>query len=119
MNLLLDHCTWKETESILRKSGFVCVTLRELDKSEATNGEVIAIAKTKRAILITRDRDFSNLALYPLGTHEGIIFLRITPKNMDRVHKILLDTLHSIPTNRLTGSLLIITSDTYRLHEHK
>lgn len=88
---LLDHCVWKETENILRKAGFDCLTLKELKQAEAANGKVIAIAKSRKAVLITRDRDFSNLALYPMGTHGGIIVLRITPESMDRVHKALLN----------------------------
>jgi len=116
---LLDHCVWKETENVLRKAGFDCVTLKELKQSEAANGKVIAIAKSRRAVLITRDRDFSNLTLYPLGTHSGIIFLRITPDSMDRVHSVLLAALKAIAPAQLRGNLLIITSTTYRLHKYK
>ena len=116
---LLDHCVWKETENVLRKAGFACVTLKELKQTEAANGKVIAIAKFRKAALITRDRDFSNLTLYPMGTHSGIIVLRITPDSMDRLHGVLLEALKSIPPAQLKGNLLIITSTTYRLHKHK
>ena len=116
---LLDHCVWKETENVLRKAGFDCVTLKELKQAEVSNGKVIAIAKSRKAVLLTRDRDFSNLTLYPLGTHSGIIVLRITPESMDRVHGVLLAALRSIVPAQLKGNLLIITSTTYRLHKHK
>lgn len=116
---LLDHCVWKETENTLRKAGWECVTLKELKQAEADNGKVIAIAKSHKATLLTRDRDFSNLALYPLGTHTGIIVLRITPESMDKVHEVLLGALRSIPPEQLKGNLLIVTGTTYHLHKHK
>ena len=86
MTFLLDHCTWKETENILKDEGFSCTTLRELGKNEAANGEVIALANSRKAILVTRDRDFANLTLYPLGNHQGVIFLQITPQSIEKVH---------------------------------
>lgn len=119
MTFLLDHCVWKETENVLRQAGFNCISLKELGRAEVANGEVITIAKSKKAILITRDRDFANVTLYPLGSHEGIIFLRITPKSMSDVHRVLLEALKSIPAEQVRGNLLIITSATYRLHRHK
>ncbi|MBU3959011.1 MAG: DUF5615 family PIN-like protein [Candidatus Omnitrophica bacterium] len=119
MILLVDHCVWKETENVLRRAGFNCISLRELHKTEANDDEIIRIAKDRKAILITRDRDFSNLTLYPLGSHEGIILLRITPKYMEEVHSVLLETLKLITPEDIKGNLLIITSTTYRLHKQR
>src|SRR3989338_7770404 len=119
MTFLLDHCIWKETEDILRKADYRCLTLQKLDKVEATNVEVIILARQHKAILITRDRDFSDLTIYPPGSHEGIIFLRISPKTMDAVHNILINALHTLSFEQLHKNLLIITSATYRLHKAK
>lgn len=119
MTFLIDHCVWKETENILRQAGFSCVSLREIGKSEASNGEIIRLAKEKKAILLTRDSDFANPSLYPLGSHEGIILLRISPKTMEQVHDILINILRTLSFEQLHGNLLIITSTTYRLHKAK
>ena len=120
MTFLLDHCIWRETENILQEANFTCITLRKLGKSEAANGEVIAITKAQKAILLTRDRDFSNFSLYPPRSHEGIVLLRITPKSMDNVHKVLLEALKTISAEQhLKGNLLVVTSTAYRLHRHK
>lgn len=119
MTFLLDHCVWKETQNILEKAGFTCVTLQQLNESNAPDKKVLTIAKSHKAILITRDRDFSNLTVYPLGNHKGIILLRVTPQTIENVHKVLLNTLQIIPPENIKGNLLIITSITYRLHRHK
>lgn len=119
MTFLLDHCIWRETENILRKAKFDCITLRELGKAEASNGEVISLAKSKKAILLTRDSDFSNLSLYSPGTHGGIIFLRISPETISQVHDTLMKALRSTSSEELSGNLLIVTNTTYRLHKTK
>lgn len=116
MTFLLDHCIWKETENILREAGFDCITLRELNKAGAVNGEVIACARSKKAVLITRDRDFTNLTLYPPGSHDGIIFLRITPESKEKVHAVMLEALRNTPPNHFKGNAVIITSIAYRIH---
>ena len=60
MTFLIDHCVWKETENLLRDAKFPCLTLKELNKAAASNGEVIAVAKQHKATLLTRDRGFGN-----------------------------------------------------------
>lgn len=119
MTFLLAHCVWKETQNVLEKAGFPCVTLHQLNESNAPDKKVITIAKSQKAILITRDRDFSNLTIYPLGNHKGIVLLRITPQTIENVHKVLLNTLRIISPENLKGNLLIITSITYRFHRHR
>ena len=117
MTFLLDHCVWRETGDFLHKAGFKCLTLRGVGDPGASNGEVIALAQKHKAVLITRDSDFSNLGLYPPGSHLGIIFLRITPDTIDDVHNLLLQALRNLPQDEYQGNLLIITSTTYRLHK--
>ena len=117
MTFLLDHCVWRETENTLRKAGLRCITLSKLGKAEAANGEVIKLAKSHKAALITRDRDFANLTIYPLGSHQGIILLRITPETMDSVHKNLLAMLRSLDFDAIQGNLIIVTSTNYRIHK--
>ncbi len=115
MRLLLDHCVWKPTLQALTRAGFSCLTLRELGRAEARNSEVIALAHELDCVLITRDRDFTDLAHYPLGTHRGIVWLEITPASMSEVHQALCQALRRFPETDLTGSLLIVTPTTYRL----
>ena len=99
----------------LRDVGFHCVTLRDLGRAEARNGQVLALAAKRRNVLLTRDADFTDLACYPLGHHHGIIYLRITPHTMADVHRMLIVALRKIPPTTLRGALLIVKADAYRL----
>ena len=112
---LLDHCVWRPTARALRQAGIQSLTLRALDRAEARNGEVLALAIERRIPLLTRDADFTDLTRYPLGHHWGIIYLRITPPTAGAVHRTLLLALRAIPSAHLRGSLLIVEPDDYRL----
>ena len=113
MILLLDHCVWRPTADYLRHAGFHCVTLRELGRASARNGEVLALATRRRNVLLTRDVDF---LAYANSRHTGIIYLRITPTTMDAVHHTLLLALRQFRPAQLRGNLLIVDAITYRLH---
>lgn len=91
------------------------MTLKELGRAEARNGEVITLARQRRAILLTRDSDFTDMTRYPLGRHRGIIYLRITPRTMESVHETLLVALRRLAPVQLRGGLLIVEPATYRL----
>jgi len=115
MRLLLDHCVWRQTLRTLTHAGYSCVTLQDLGRAEARNSEVLSLASAQGLLLVTRDRDFTDLAHYPLGTHAGIIWLDITPATMTDVHTVLAQSLRTLTADQLHGGLLIVSQATSRL----
>jgi len=61
MKFLSDQCLLGKTLKLLRKEGHTVVTLKELGKQSAPDEEVIKIARSIDAILITNDLDFGNI----------------------------------------------------------
>lgn len=115
MTFLLDHCVWKPTAHALREAGLSVLILKELASPETKNGDLLRLATQRQAVLITRDADFTNLAVYPLGTHTGIVWLDITPETMTEVHRVLCQALRSVTEEQLRGSLLSVDTVTFRL----
>ena len=115
MTLLLDHCVWKPTAQALKQAGVPILILKEVASPETKNGDLLRLATQQQAVLITRDADFTNLAVYPLGTHAGIVWLDITPASMPQVHQILIEALRTLTVDQLRGALLIVDELTYRL----
>jgi len=118
MKFLIDECVLAKTHKLLEQEGFTAISLKDLDKLSATNGEVLNLAKNNNAILITNDLDFANFILYPPGSHPGIIVLRFrseTPETIDSVHKILLRLLRDEKPSALEKSLVIIDHNKYRI----
>lgn len=118
IKFLIDECVLGKTKKLLEKQGYVAISIQELDKASATNGEVVSLAKNQDAILITNDLDFANLILYPLGTHPGIIVLRLrseTPESIDKLHEVLLHLLKEAKPADLKKSLTIVDPNKYRI----
>ncbi|HHT9134872.1 MAG TPA: DUF5615 family PIN-like protein [Candidatus Avalokitesvara rifleensis] len=80
-----------ESISALKSKGIDIISLKDVTSSGAKDEEVLNICGRKRAILITFDKDFGELA-FKKGTEsrQGIILLRIKPQSSEYVTKMLL-----------------------------
>src|SRR3989338_11380243 len=118
MRIFVDECVPKPTRIFLRKSHHELITVEALGRSSAPNGEILSLAKMQRVVLVTIDRGLGDLRRYPLGTHGGIIVLRVRldrPANVTSVHRNLLTAWKTIAPDHLTGALLIVDWNKYRL----
>lgn len=115
ITFVADQCVFGKTVQLLRSEGHTVVTLKELEKQEATDDEVLGITQSLDAVLVTNDLDFSNILLYPPSSHAGIIVLRIDYRTMARVHQALRDLLQRFDRDALRGALVIVSSRGWRI----
>ena len=116
MRLLADESLAGRTCAFLRTLNHELLTIQDLGRSGAKNGEVLALARARHAVLIAEDRGFASFRDYPLGTHTGIIVLKIrSAADFDAIHQHLANALKTIPAQQLAGSLLIIDRNKFRL----
>jgi predicted nuclease of predicted toxin-antitoxin system len=101
---------------VLRDAGHEAIHVREAGMQGASDSEVFLFAQGRNAILVTEDLDFSDIRAYPLGTHAGIVVLRM-PDNVAyalrgrRVAEAIQDELD----DGLEGCLLIVEPASARL----
>lgn len=62
----------------------VGIGLRETDDQI-----ILDYAVSENCVLIARDKDFSNILIYPPSSHLGLIVLKIKPETTVNVHKVL------------------------------
>jgi len=93
MKFLADHCVFGKTVRLLREHGHDVLTLQDLGKTASPDEVVLELAQKETAVLITCDREFGSLLLYPPERYSGIIVLKITASNQSQVHRFLLDFL--------------------------
>jgi len=116
MRLLADESLAGRTRHFLRSLGHEVLTVTDLGRAGAANGDILALAKAQQAVLIAEDRGFGSLLDYPLGTHAGIIVLKIRgTEDFDAVHRHLRDALTRLTPQQLAGGLLIIDRNKSRL----
>lgn len=81
MRFFADHCFFACGVEFLRRQGYDVIKAIEVGLEEASDKEIIPFCKREKRIILTLDRDFTSLYRFPLGTHKGIVVLRINPFN--------------------------------------
>ncbi|MCE7984927.1 MAG: hypothetical protein DYG89_27455 [Caldilinea sp. CFX5] len=106
---LIDEDMPRSTAVSLRGAGYVVEDVRDVGLRGHSDADVFAYAQRYAATLISVDKGFTNLLTFPLGTHAGIIVVRIPddvpPK---RLNEELLQALITLAPQPLTGLLIIV-----------
>lgn len=76
MTILLDHCVPRKFLGLLQDWGYEATLLQDHTSPNAPDPEVIQLAQALDAVLLTVDKDFSNVLHYPPQDYGGIIVIR-------------------------------------------
>jgi len=77
--------------------------------------ELFAWAQQRQAVIITFDEDFADQRAFPLGSHAGIIRLRVWPTTIEETQNALERLLAEVPDMELTRALVIIDREAIRI----
>jgi predicted nuclease of predicted toxin-antitoxin system len=91
------------------------VRLTEIAAADTPDRKVLSLALERSLVLLTNDKDFSNILRYPPSSHTGIVVLRMRAANEARVHRTLLSLLADHSPESLSGSLAVVSGGKYRL----
>ena len=80
--------------------------------------EIFRWAQTHYAIVVSYDEDFADTRSFPLGSHHGIVRLRVWPTTVEETQTALDRLLTQVSEKELHGSLVIIDREKIRLR-HK
>jgi predicted nuclease of predicted toxin-antitoxin system len=105
--------------SELRKKGHDIFDLKEEGLDHLSDSEVFLLAQDKRRILITMDKDFSNILLYPPGDHFGIIVVKLYRFKVTEASKIFIDTINNLDPQDIATNLVIIDRNKTRIRKEK
>jgi predicted nuclease of predicted toxin-antitoxin system len=79
------------------------------------DGELFAWAQQQHAVIITFDEDFADQRTFPIGSHAGIIRLRVWPTTIEETQDALERLLADVPDTELAGALVIIDREAIRV----
>jgi predicted nuclease of predicted toxin-antitoxin system len=116
--ILVDEDMPRPTAGLLQSLGIDAIDLRDIGLKGATDAEVFEHAQKQRMIIISRDKEFSNILKYPLGTHHGIIWVNlpytfIRHQILDAVKRFFV----GVERSRLPNNLTILEVGRYRIRE--
>ncbi|HWZ32223.1 MAG TPA: DUF5615 family PIN-like protein [Bryobacteraceae bacterium] len=76
--------------------------------SGASDQAIFEWAQHRSAIVITFDEDFADTRMYPIGSHAGVIRLRVWPTTIEVAEAALARLLSATDDAALPGSLIIV-----------
>ena len=85
--------------------------------SRGSKDEFISvIAKTEGRIILSFDRHFGNILLFPPEKHDGIVFIRIVPPIIKTVTDALSDLFDKVKPSEFKGRLFVLTPFRFRIY---
>lgn len=115
MSILLDQCVPRRYLRLLRGWGYDASPLAEHAAIDSPDQEVIAVAQSLDAVLLTVDKDFANTLDYPPRDSLGIIVLRYRATDEGSLDKSLRQLLEDRYRDGLRGALAIVDAGRYRV----
>jgi predicted nuclease of predicted toxin-antitoxin system len=114
MKLLTDHDVYASTVLFLRGLGHDVVTVGERHKADASDSDLLSLARSEKRVLITRDRDYGSLVFVEsLGT--GVVYLRLLPSTLLTVHTELARVLTLYKEDELRETFIVVEPGRHRV----
>lgn len=117
LHLLLDQNIPEEIVPWLRtrQPGWRITHVKEIKLEGRPDPEIFRWAQVNRAIVISYDEDFADARSFPLGSHHGVVRLRVWPTTVEMTEAALERLFTQVPPSDLIGSLVIIDNQKIRL----
>ena len=113
---LIDEDVPRSTARALRTAGYEAEDVRDVGLRGHPDSEVFAYAQAQAAILISCDKGFTNLLNFPVGSHAGIVVIRIPDETPPaELNKKLLRAIAQLQPEPLHGCLVIVGIGRIRL----
>ena len=74
----------------------------------AADSAILDWARSDSSIVLTFDEDFADARMFPVGSHPGVIRLRVWPNMIERTEAALERLISEIRDEDLPGSLVIV-----------
>jgi predicted nuclease of predicted toxin-antitoxin system len=119
LTLLLDQNVPQQVSDFVRlkRPEWRVLHVNEIGLQGASDEAIFQRAQTDGAIVVTFDEDFADTRMYPVGSHAGVIRLRVWPTTIEQTEKALGRLLESVEDHDLPGSLVIIDEQRIRVRK--
>lgn len=116
LTLIVDENLPRDLAPALRQLGYTVKDVRDYNLRGRPDDEIYEFAQREQAVLISSDLGFADIVRFPLGTHHGIIVVRL-PNELPadfRVRRIV-QALTELKGVSLQGSLAIVSLSGIRI----
>jgi len=99
----------------LHQKGFDIKSLFQGGISGASDKDIMKLACQEQRVLLTFDKHFANVVLYPLSSHYGVIRIRIHPPLISTVTRSLEHFLQKFDLATIRATLIVLERDGFRV----
>ncbi len=118
MRVKLDENLGTRAQKLLRDRGFDVATVVSQGLAGTSDDELVAVCRAESRVLITLDRDFSNILRYPPERFSGIVVLRLPgPLTLESIAHALERVARAAEVEDPTGRLWIADATQIRVFE--
>jgi len=112
MKILADENIPIKIIELLEKDNF---NIKRVPKG-ADDQSIAELAKSENRVLLTFDRDFGNILLFPPQQYSGIIFIRIRPPLINTIFSALSNLFKLVKTEEFKGRLFVLSAHSFRIY---
>lgn len=118
MNFITDENIFVPIVEKLRKMSHDVFDIKEQNLTSIDDLDIYKIALEQNRVLLTMDKDFSNILKYPPGNHPGIVALKLYRLTVATPTNIFLNAFKSLSEKDITGNTVIIDRFKTRIRRH-
>lgn len=115
MKFLLNGGVPRSIQNFLTSQGLDVIRLVQTDLFASPDEKVFSFAQSEGRILITRDKGFGDIRIYPPGTHQGIIVIRDLNLSSEQICEIFKEAWSVISEQEIKGYLVVINQRGVRI----
>ena len=116
MRFLLDENFPKAVHPLLIELRHEVIDFREVGVAGSTDSEVVAMAITERATILTTDRDFFHTLGQQFPDHHGIIVVALKKPTRDKIIQRLKWLLQMIPETSISGRAFQLRDQAWQVY---
>ena len=114
----LDEDLPPNAAHVLTAKGYSAATVLGQDMSGWKDADVWKTVQNEKRFFITADKGFSDIRMYPPGTHHGILLLRPDEDGMRPLVELLAAVLDSHNVHELSGTVTVATPRSIRVRRN-
>jgi len=108
MKFLTDENVYTQMVEAIRSFSHDVLDIKEQEMFGTEDEDIVQMAKEAERIIVTLDKDFSNILSYPPSQYQGIIVLRLSRLTISGATERLVEFLKTLTEDKIRGKLAIV-----------
>jgi len=100
---------------LLNAHGYDAVTVRDPGWTGSADDDLWQRIQKEGRWLVTADKGFADVRLYPPGTHAGLVLLRANEEGLEQYLRLAVKAIERLPFEELSGAVVVISDRGIRI----